>query len=95
MAVIPGLLARLRNVAPSVSLRLRSINRISILEELDTGKLDLGIGVFDLGQIHHKRRPLYSDSFLCLFNPAQLNFIRADLARRLFECPACADEPDR
>jgi DNA-binding transcriptional LysR family regulator len=74
VAVIPGLLARLRSVAPSVSLRLRSINRLSILEELDTGKLDLGIGVFDIGQIHHKRRALYADSFLCLFNPAQLNF---------------------
>jgi len=56
-----------------VSLRLRSINRISILEELDAGRLDLGIGVFDQGQIHHKRRPLYTESFLCLFNPAQLN----------------------
>jgi DNA-binding transcriptional LysR family regulator len=64
----------LRTIAPSVSLRLRSINRVSILRELDTGRLDLGIGAFDLGQIHHKRRPLYSDSFLCLFNPAQLNF---------------------
>jgi DNA-binding transcriptional LysR family regulator len=74
VALIPGLLARLRKIAPSVSLRLRSINRLSILEELDTGKLDLGIGVFDLGQIHHKRRALYSDSFLCLFNPAQLDF---------------------
>jgi len=74
VAVIPGLLARLRNVAPSVSLRLRPIDRSTILEDLDTGKLDLGIGVFDQGQIHHKRRPLYTDSFLCLFNPAQLNF---------------------
>ena len=75
VAVIPGLLARLRNVAPAVSLRLRSINRLSILEDLDTGTLDLGIGVFDLGQIHHKRRALYTDSFLCLFNPALLNFM--------------------
>ena len=39
VAVIPGLLARLRSVAPSVSLRLRSINRLSILEELDTGRM--------------------------------------------------------
>jgi DNA-binding transcriptional LysR family regulator len=54
-------------------LRLRSINGISVLEELDAGTLDLGIGVFDQGQTHHKRRPLYTDSFLCLFNPAQLN----------------------
>jgi LysR family transcriptional regulator, mexEF-oprN operon transcriptional activator len=74
VAIIPGLLARLRQAAPSVSLRLRSIDRFTILEELDTGKLDLGIGVFDHGQLHHKRRPLYKESFLCLFNPALLNF---------------------
>jgi DNA-binding transcriptional LysR family regulator len=73
VAVIPGLVARLRQEAPGVGLRLRSINRISILGELDAGTLDLGIGVFNQGQIHHKRRPLYTDSFICLFNPAQLN----------------------
>jgi LysR family transcriptional regulator, mexEF-oprN operon transcriptional activator len=68
-----AVLARLRATAPGVSLRLRSTNRISILEELDAGTLDLGIGVFTQGQTHHKRRPLYTDSFLCLFNPEQLN----------------------
>jgi DNA-binding transcriptional LysR family regulator len=73
VAVIPGLVARLRQEAPGVGLRLRSINRISILGELDAGTLDLGIGVFNQGQIHHKRRPLYTDNFICLFNPAQLN----------------------
>jgi DNA-binding transcriptional LysR family regulator len=75
VAVIPSLLARLSVVAPAVSLRLRPIDRSTILEDLDTGRLDLGIGVFDQGQIHHKRRALYSDNFLCLFNPAQVNFI--------------------
>jgi LysR family transcriptional regulator, mexEF-oprN operon transcriptional activator len=30
--------------------------------------------VFDQGQIHHKRRALYADSFLCLFNSQQLPF---------------------
>jgi len=69
------LMARLRSAAPDVSLRLRSINRLSILEELDSGRLDLGIGVFDHGQIHHKRRPLYTDNFLCLFSPEQLNLV--------------------
>lgn len=72
VAVIPVLMERLQASAPGVSLRLRSTNRISILEELDTGNLDLGIGVFDHGQIHHKRRQLYTDSFLCLFSPEQL-----------------------
>jgi DNA-binding transcriptional LysR family regulator len=75
VAVIPGLLAQLRHEAPSVGLRLRSINRNTVLEELDTGTLDLGIGVFDQGQMHHNRRALYTDSFLCLFNPAQVNFV--------------------
>lgn len=74
VAIIPGLMARLRREAPWVSLRLRSIARDSILEELDGGKLDLGIGVFDHGQIHHKRRALYKETFLCLFNPALLDF---------------------
>ena len=72
VALIPGLLARLRQTAPAVSLRLRSIDRHGALEDLDTGRLDLGIGVFDQGQMHHKRRALYTDSFLCLFNPANL-----------------------
>lgn len=73
VAVIPGLFAALHAAAPGVALRLRSIDRMSILEELDSGRLDLGIGVFNQGQLHHKRRPLYTDSFLCLFSPAQLN----------------------
>jgi len=73
VALIPTLMERLQSVAPAVSLRLRSTNRLSILEDLDTGTLDLGIGVFDHGQIHHKRRQLYTDSFLCLFSPEQLD----------------------
>jgi len=73
VAVIPALMERLQTSAPGVSLRLRSTNRMSIMEELDTGALDLGIGVFDHGQTHHKRRHLYDDSFLCLFSTEQLN----------------------
>jgi LysR family transcriptional activator of mexEF-oprN operon len=76
VAIIPVLMARLRRQAPGVALRLRSIARDSILEELDSGKLDLGIGVFDHGQIHHKRRSLYKETFLCLFNPQLLDFTR-------------------
>jgi LysR family transcriptional activator of mexEF-oprN operon len=69
---VPTLLARLRTTAPGVSLRLRPISRISVLDELDAGSLDLGIGVFTQGQNHHKRRSLYAENFLCLFSPKQL-----------------------
>ncbi len=95
VAVIPSLLARLSAVAPAVSLRLRPIDRITILEELDTGKLDLGIGVFDQGQIHHKRRALYSRQLPLPVQSGAAEFRPADLARRLSERAACADEPHR
>ena len=73
VAVMPRLIERLQETAPGISLRLRSTNRDGILEELDAGRLDLGIGVFDHGQTHHKRRQLYTDRFLCLFCAEQLN----------------------
>jgi DNA-binding transcriptional LysR family regulator len=72
VAIVPTLLAQLRVTAPGVSLRLRPINRISVLDELDAGTLDLGIGVFTQGQNHHKRRSLYAENFLCLFSPDQI-----------------------
>jgi DNA-binding transcriptional LysR family regulator len=76
VAIVPGLMARLRREAPGVALRLRPLNQLTVLDDLDSGALDLGIGVFGHGQVHHKRRPLYTDSFLCLFNPALLGFQR-------------------
>jgi DNA-binding transcriptional LysR family regulator len=95
VAVIPSLLARLRKEAPSVSLRLRSINRYSVLEELDTGKLDLGVGVFDQGQIQSQApAPLYRQlPLLVQSRTGELH--RADLACRLFERAARSDHAQR
>jgi DNA-binding transcriptional LysR family regulator len=76
VAIVPGLMTRLRREAPGVGLRLRPLNQLTVLDDLDIGALDLGIGVFGHGQVHHKRRPLYTDSFLCMFNPALLGFQR-------------------
>jgi DNA-binding transcriptional LysR family regulator len=64
----PKLLAYLRAEAPGISLLLRSIDRIRILQELDADRVDLGIGLFSEGQSHHKQRLLYRDSYVCLFN---------------------------
>ena len=74
VAIVPGLMARLRREAPGVSLRLRPLNQLTILDDLDTGALDIAVGVFGHGQLHHKRRPLYRENFLCVFNPALLKF---------------------
>ena len=72
VALIPGLLAHLRQVAPAIRLQLRSIDRFQVLAELDADRLDLGIGLFTEGQTHHKWRPLFTDSYLCLFSPKQV-----------------------
>lgn len=68
----PRLLAYLRAEAPGIRLLLRSIDREHILEELDADRVDLGIGFFSEGQMHHKQRLLYRDSYVCLFDAAQV-----------------------
>jgi LysR family transcriptional regulator, mexEF-oprN operon transcriptional activator len=68
VALIPTLLAHFRESAPGIRLQLRSIDRFRIVDELDADRLDLGIGVFTEGQTQHKRRRLYTDKFLCMFN---------------------------
>ena len=68
--MMPALVAHLRTVAPGVRLLLRNVDRIRILDDLDRGRVDLGIGIFEHGQAHHKRRVLNKETYLCVFNPA-------------------------
>ncbi len=66
--LMPRLIAHLQAVAPGVKLLLHTVDRNRILDDLDTGRVDLGIGVFEQGQTHHKRRILNKESYLCIFN---------------------------
>ncbi|MBJ6949767.1 hypothetical protein JG666_21135, partial [Vibrio cholerae] len=66
--LMPTLIAHLQAVAPGVKLLLHTVDRHRILDDLDTGRVDLGIGVFEQGQTHHKRRILNKESYLCIFN---------------------------
>jgi DNA-binding transcriptional LysR family regulator len=68
--IVPALLARLREVAPGIHLWLYSIGSSPLLDTLDADELDLAIGydVFPQGQAHHKRRRLFTESYLCMFN---------------------------
>lgn len=68
--LVPRLLAHLRAVAPGIRLLIRSVDRLRILQDLDDGRIDLGIGLFEEGETHHKRRLLHKDNYLCIFNPA-------------------------
>lgn len=66
--LMPSLIAHLQTVAPGVKLLLHTVDRHRILDDLDTGRVDLGIGVFEQGQTHHKRRILNKENYLCIFN---------------------------
>lgn len=70
----PALLASICEAAPGVRLRLQSESADQLFDELDADRLDLGIGFGPLpeGRIHHKRRVLATDTYLCMFNADRL-----------------------
>jgi DNA-binding transcriptional LysR family regulator len=68
--MMPALLARMREVAPGIHLRLANFDASRLLDDLDADEMDLAIG-YDLmlqGQFHHKRRKLFTETWLCMFN---------------------------
>ena len=58
--------------APGVRVRVRSIDRFDILDQLDRDRLHLGVGVLTEGKVRHKRRRLFSGNYLCLYDAARL-----------------------
>lgn len=66
--LMPHLVGHLQAVAPGVKLLLHTIDRHRILDDLDSGRIDLGIGIFEQGQTYHKRRILNKETYLCVFN---------------------------
>ncbi len=70
------LLALVCERAPGIRFRFHSTDERQLLEEIDADRIDLGIGIgtFPEGQVHHKRKLLATDSYLCLFNAAKVGF---------------------
>ena len=68
--IMPALLERICERAPGIHLRLCNIDASRLLNELDADEMDLaiGYGMFHQGQVHHKRRKLFTEAFLCMFN---------------------------
>src|SRR3979490_857684 len=68
--IMPGLLARMREVAPGIHLRLYNSEASRLFEDLDADEMDLaiGYGTLEQGQFHHKRRKLFTETWLCMFN---------------------------
>jgi DNA-binding transcriptional LysR family regulator len=72
--IVPALLARMREIAPGIHLRLYNFDASRLLDNLDADEMDLAIGydASQLGQFHHKRRKLYTETFLCMFNAEKI-----------------------
>ncbi len=66
----PRLLSFASEHAPNVRFRFHSTDERQLLEEIDSDTIDIGIGIgtFAEGQVHHKRRVIARDSYLCMFN---------------------------
>jgi LysR family transcriptional activator of mexEF-oprN operon len=71
--VIPEVLTRLSRDAPGIQLILRPLDQMNVLDALNTGAIDMAIGVFTDGQVHHKRKLLHSDEYLCIYNKRLLD----------------------
>jgi len=68
--IMPALLARMREVAPGIHLRLYNSDASRLFDDLDADEIDLaiGYGTLEQGQFHHKRRKLFTETYLCMFN---------------------------
>ncbi len=71
----PDLLNFVCERAPGIHFRFHSTDERQILEEIDADRIELGIGIgtFPKGQVHHKRKVLATDTYLCLFNSAKVD----------------------
>jgi DNA-binding transcriptional LysR family regulator len=75
--IMPALLARMREIAPGVHLRLCNFDASRLLDDLDADEMDLAIGydAFQQEQLHHKRRKLFTETYLCMFNAEKTGIV--------------------
>ncbi len=66
MAVLPGLVLRLRERAPGIDLRLRPMNRDTVCADLDSGVYDFALGIFDRLPQRLFGQPLFTDCYMSL-----------------------------
>ncbi len=66
MVILPHLAAYVAREAPCVDLRFRFVEKGAIPEWLDTGRLDLALGVFPNPPKRLALKPLFEENFVCL-----------------------------
>jgi DNA-binding transcriptional LysR family regulator len=84
--LLPEIMARLRVEAPHAELRVRAIDDIDIVEELDSGRMDLVTGAYGRAPERFAREPLYRDEMVWVLradHPAAGQPFTLDLIARL------------
>lgn len=68
--LLPGLISRLRQSSPGITLSVQAMLAPAQLEQLDAGKISLAIGYFPQLRDAHLAEPLFDTPYYCVFNPA-------------------------
>lgn len=69
LLLLPRLVARLRQVGPSICLLAKGGSRQALRTLLDEGGVDLAVGCLDEAPTWQRSTPLYEETHLCCFNP--------------------------
>ena len=72
-ALLPPLVAALRNVAPGIRIRTQLLQRDEILPALDTEEIDMAVGPSQLPfKEWHQNEAIYQSSIVCVYSTTQL-----------------------
>ncbi|KGF82623.1 hypothetical protein IA69_04885 [Massilia sp. JS1662] len=72
--LMPGLLARVRRLAPRVRIVLKESNPFAVGDMLDKDEIELGVAALRPGPRWQRRKPLREMGFRCVYDPRQLPF---------------------
>ncbi len=72
--LMPGLLARVRRLAPRVRIVLKESNPFAVGDMLDKDEIELGVAALRTGPRWQHQRPLREMGFRCVYDPRQLPF---------------------
>ena len=64
--LLPKLMVKMQNLAPKVSLQIRSGDRQKLLNLLDQGEIDLLCGVFPEQIPWHRQQPIFQENYVCI-----------------------------
>lgn len=68
-ALLPRLSELHQDEAPSIRLQINALDRCSAGHLLDEGNIDIAVGATSEGGQLHKRKVLFNDRYICLYNP--------------------------